>query len=149
MSELVDDLKIAELNRLVDKKIIRYVSEKGYEFVNSKNSSGINGIYRIFLPHSDIVPTLTATGTKDCIARVSINAETPDDYKFLFIKEIYRKKKYRYITAKDCAKLQGFPNWFRPHNRENIAKKQFGNAVSIPVVYHLAKSLAMLLDFVS
>ncbi|WP_246844116.1 DNA cytosine methyltransferase [Hydrocoleum sp. CS-953] len=131
----------------MEKKIIRHIAEQGYEFVNSKNSSGINGIYRIFLPHSEIVPTLTATGTKDCIATVSINGETPEEYKSLFIKEIYQKKKYRYITAKDCAKLQGFPSWFRPHSKENIAKKQFGNAVSIPVVYYLAKSLIRSLGF--
>ncbi|MGD1805389.1 DNA (cytosine-5-)-methyltransferase [Dapis sp. BLCC M126] len=147
LSELIDNLQIQELNNLVEKKIIRYVGEQGYEFVNSKNSSGINGIYRIFLPHSEIVPTLTATGTKDCIATVSINGETPEEYKSLFIKEIYRKKKYRYITAKDCGKLQGFPTCFRAHSRENIAKKQFGNAVSIPVVYYLAKSLVRSLGF--
>ncbi|MGD1702587.1 DNA (cytosine-5-)-methyltransferase [Dapis sp. BLCC M229] len=147
LSELIDNLQIQELNNLVEKKIIRYVAQQGYEFVNSKNSSGINGIYRIFLPHSEIVPTLTATGTKDCIATVSINGETPEEYKCLFIKEIYRKKKYRYITAKDCGKLQGFPSCFRAHSRENIAKKQFGNAVSIPVVYYLAKSLVRSLGF--
>ena len=147
LSELIDNLQIQELNNLVEKKILRYVAQQGYEFVNSKNSSGVNGIYRIFLPHSEIVPTLTATGTKDCIATVSINGETPEEYKSLFIKEIYRKKKYRYITAKDCGKLQGFPSWFKAHSRENIAKKQFGNAVSIPVVYYLAKSLVKSLGF--
>ncbi|MEB3342307.1 DNA cytosine methyltransferase, partial [Okeania sp.] len=149
LSELIDNLQMQELNNLVEKKIISYVAEQGYEFVNSKNSSGINGIYRIFLPHSEIVPILTATSTKDCIATVSINAETPEEYKSLFIQEIYRQKKYRYITAKDCAKLQGFPSWFKPHRKENIAKKQFGNAVSIPVVYYLAKSLVKLLGFIN
>ncbi|MDJ0518823.1 MAG: hypothetical protein QNJ74_22060 [Trichodesmium sp. MO_231.B1] len=34
-----------------------------------------------------------------------------------------------------------------PIVRENIAKKQFGNAVSIQVVYYLAKSLVRLLGF--
>ncbi|MDE5104580.1 MAG: hypothetical protein O4807_16945 [Trichodesmium sp. St19_bin2] len=67
---------------MLEKKIIRHVEQQGDEFVNSKNSSVINDIYRIFLPHSDIVPTLTATGTKDCIAMVSINAETPEEYKY-------------------------------------------------------------------
>ncbi len=56
------------------------------------------------------MPTLTAQGTKDCIATVSvsINGETPEEYKYLFIQAIYRQKKYRYITAKDSAKLQDF-----------------------------------------
>ncbi|MGB3508641.1 MAG: DNA cytosine methyltransferase [Microcoleaceae cyanobacterium] len=99
------------------------------------------------MPHSDILPTLTATGTKDCIATASINAETPLEYKSLFIKEIYSKKNYRNITAKDCSKLQGFPSCFKAYSSENIAKKQFGNAVSIPVVYDLAKSLLRSLSF--
>lgn len=30
--------------------------------------SGINGIYHIILPTADIIPTLTATGSKDYIA---------------------------------------------------------------------------------
>lgn len=146
LAELIPNLEIKEIERLINNNILRYVVNQGYEFVNSKNSAGINGLYRIFLPSSDAIPTLTATGTNDFIATVSLkHCEDPVTYKKLFIKEIYRKKRYRPISALDAKRLQGFPEWFQMHENENIAKFQFGNAVSVPVVYHLAKSLLDLL----
>lgn len=124
---------------------MRQTEANKYEFVNSKNMSGINGIYRIFLPNSEIIPTLTATGARDFIATKTIIADNPQDYKNKFIQEIYRPKKYKPITAKDACKLQGFPHWFQIHCNENIAKKQLGNAVSVPVIYHIAKNLIELI----
>ena len=110
-------------------------------------SSGINGIYRVFLPHSDIIPTLTATGTKDYIAKISIEEECkdPEEYKQRFLTEIYHKNKFKPLSAPDMANLQGFPNWFTIAPKEDIAKKQLGNAVPVPVVYHVAKSLLTLI----
>jgi DNA (cytosine-5)-methyltransferase 1 len=145
LQELIPNLKISELNELISKNIFRETANNKYEFVNSKNMSGINGIYRIFLPTSQIIPTLTATGARDFIATKTIFADNPQDYKNKFIKEIYQPKKYKPITAKDACKLQGFPDWFKIHNNENIAKKQFGNAVSVPAVYHIAKELVKLI----
>jgi DNA (cytosine-5)-methyltransferase 1 len=138
---LINDLKKQELTQLIKKKILRLVNAKGYEFVNSKNSSGINGIYRIYLPHSNIFSTLTATGTKDMIAIIDVEGDTPEVYKKNFIKQVIQKKLYRSITAKEAGKLQGFPNWFSVHKDEKMAKKQFGNAVSTNVVYSLSKCL--------
>ena len=57
---------------LVSKKILKFVDRKGYEFVNSKISSGIDGVSKIFLPHADAIATLTATGTRDFVATISI-----------------------------------------------------------------------------
>lgn len=144
LQELIPDLKLSEIKELINKNILRQTDNK-YEFVNSKNMSGINGIYRIFLPNSAIIPTLTATGAKDFIATKSIIADNPNEYKSKFIKEIYQQNKFKPITAKDACKLQGFPDWFKIHSNENIAKKQFGNAVSVPVVYHIAKELFRLI----
>jgi len=142
LAELIPELIEKELEKLVQKQILRYVENKGYEFVNSKNSTGIHGIYRVFLPHSDIIPTLTATGTKDYVAKVTIeNCENPEEYKQRFITEIYQKKKFKPLSARDMANLQGFPDWFMIADREDIAKQQLGNAVPVPVVYHVAKSL--------
>lgn len=140
LKALIPDLKNSELEKLVTKKILRNVQEKGYEFVNSKNSSGINGIYRIYLPHSKIFSTLTATGTKDMIALKDVYGDTPESYRENFIKEIIKKKNYRHINAKEYGKLQGFPKWFAIHQDEKLAKKQFGNAVSTSVIYNLAKA---------
>jgi DNA (cytosine-5)-methyltransferase 1 len=141
LKKLIDDLKKSELTELCEKKILRYVPSKGYEFVNSKNSSGINGIYRIYLPHSNIFSTLTATGSKDFISLIDVPGSTPAEYRQNFIKQVVKKKAFRQITAKEAGKLQGFPGWFELDEKENYAKKQFGNAVSTTVIYHLAKSL--------
>jgi len=141
LKKLIPDIKKIELDTLVSKKILRFVDGQGYEFVNSKNSAGINGIYRIYLPHSNIFSTLTATGTKDFIALTNIQANTTKEYREKFISEIVKAKKFRTINSKEAGKLQGFPKWFAVHKDENIAKKQFGNAVSTSVIYSLAKSL--------
>ena len=141
LEDLIPGLQEKELKQLISKQIVRYVNGQGYEFVNSKISSGIKGVYKIFLPHSNVIGTLTATGTRDFISTISIECQEPQAYKNMFIKEVYRKKRFKPISAKDYSKLQGFPDWFVPADNENTAKKQFGNAVSIPVVRHLAKSL--------
>lgn len=141
LSKLIPILKEAELTKLVQKKILRLVSEQSYEFVNSKNSAGINGLYRVYLPHSHIFSTLTATGTKDVIALRSVQGATPEEYRQNFIDQIVKKKLYRSITGKESGRLQGFPNWFSIHKDEKLAKKQFGNAVSTWVIYYLGKSL--------
>jgi DNA (cytosine-5)-methyltransferase 1 len=141
LCQLIDNLKIEELETLVAKQILRYVEGIGYEFVNSKISSGINGVSKIFLPHADVIATLTATGTRDFVAIKSIECQEPEAYKQTFIKEIYKKKKYKPLTAKDYARLQGFPEWFQIADNNTTAKHQFGNAVSIPVVYYLAEAL--------
>jgi DNA (cytosine-5)-methyltransferase 1 len=141
LSSLIPSLKTDELKSLVDKKILKYIENQGYVFVNSKNSSGINGIYRIYLPHSNIFSTLTATGTKDVIALKNIYASSSAEYKKAFLEEIIKPRMYRQISSKEAGKLQGFPKWFAVHPDENIAKKQFGNAVSTTVIYNLAQSI--------
>jgi DNA (cytosine-5)-methyltransferase 1 len=141
LATLIPELKQTEIDKLVDKQILRNVDEKGYDFVNSKISSGINGISKIFLPHAEAIATLTATGTRDFVATISIQCQEPLAYKQTFIREIYEKKNFQPLTAQDYAKLQGFPEWFKISENETTAKHQLGNAVSIPVVYHLAKAL--------
>jgi DNA (cytosine-5)-methyltransferase 1 len=82
----------------------------------------------------------------DFIATIHLDVcEDPETYKKMFIQEIYRKKCYRPISAQDAKRLQGFPEWFQSHESESTAKHQFGNSVSLPVIYHLAESLLKLL----
>ncbi|WP_017304024.1 DNA cytosine methyltransferase [Spirulina subsalsa] len=145
LSQLISGLKVEELEALVEKKILRKTVEPKYEFVNSKNMSGINGVYRVFLPTSTTLPTLTATGAKDFIATRSIHGDNPEDYKRAFLTQIYRKGKYLPIVAKHACRLQGFPDDFKYHPREEVAKKQFGNAVPVPVVEFVAKELLKVL----
>lgn len=47
---------------------------------------------------------------------------------------IYAKER-RYITPRECARLQSFPDTFQVHPNDKIAYKQFGNAVNVDVVY--------------
>jgi DNA (cytosine-5)-methyltransferase 1 len=47
---------------------------------------------------------------------------------------IYAKER-RYITPRECARLQSFPDDFILHSNDHIAYKQFGNAVNVDVVY--------------
>jgi DNA (cytosine-5)-methyltransferase 1 len=51
------------------------------------------------------------------------------------------KKKYRLISGREAARLQGFPENFKIHENDKISKKQFGNAVPTNVVYQVAKQL--------
>lgn len=46
---------------------------------------------------------------------------------------IYGKEK-RYITPRECARLQSFPDTFIIHKNDKIAYKQFGNAVNVEVI---------------
>ena len=46
---------------------------------------------------------------------------------------IYGKGK-RYITPRECARLQSFPDDFQLHPTDQIAYKQFGNAVNVEVI---------------
>lgn len=84
---------------------------------------------------------LTATGTRDFVATISIDCQEPVQYKQIFIKKIYRKRKIKPLSVKDYLRLQGFPDSFMISEIESIAKKQLGNAVTVPVVLHLVQSL--------
>ena len=50
--------------------------------------------------------------------------------------------KPRRLTVRECARMQGFPESFKPHARPSIAKRQFGNSVAVPVVAAIAEQLS-------
>lgn len=50
--------------------------------------------------------------------------------------------KPRRLTARECARMQGFPESFTPHASPGIAKRQFGNSVAVPVVTAIAEQLS-------
>ncbi|MDC0832678.1 DNA cytosine methyltransferase [Geitlerinema sp. CS-897] len=141
LKELISDLEREELDTLVQKKIFRQTANHKYEFVNSKNMSGIDGVYRIVMPNSDVVPTLTATGTKNFYATRFIQADNPEKYKAKFLNLVYKKGRYKSFAAKHFCRLQGFTDDFVFHSDSKKAGKQFGNAVPVPVVFHVAKEL--------
>ena len=138
---LIKGLKKQELINLIKKGILRQEEDGKFELTNTKNSAGINGVYRVFMPTSDVFPTITATGTNDMVATKQITGDTPEEYKQKFIKEIIKKKQYRPITKREAARLQGFPDWFKLHENEKVSNTQMGNAVPINVVYSVINSL--------
>jgi len=138
---LVPNVNTSDLTELVEMDLLREVDDK-YELKNSKNSSGINSVYRVYMPYSKIFSTLTATGTKDVVATEYIDTNLPpNEYKKQFIDKIVLNKAYREITVKEAQRIQGFPEDFIAHSDEKTAKKQFGNAVSPPVIESLVKKI--------
>ncbi len=134
LQKLIPSISRKDIHGLVKKNILRIISKDKFDLVNSKNSAGIKDIYRIYLPNSHIFSTLTATGTKDFVATKQITGHNPSEYKENFIQEVLIKRNYRQITPFEAGRLQGFPETFIPHSNCRLAMKQFGNAVSVPVV---------------
>ena len=141
LQTLIKELKSSDLKSLVEKNILNQEEDGRYELANTKNSAGINGIYRVFLPQSDIFATITATENRDYIATKTITGKDPEEYKSNFLKEIFKKKNMRLISGRESGRLQGFPDKFKIHPNDKIAKKQFGNAVPTNVVYNIAKEV--------
>ncbi|KAB2954249.1 DNA (cytosine-5-)-methyltransferase [Heliorestis acidaminivorans] len=56
-------------------------------------------------------------------------------------------KNPRKLTPRECARLQGFPEWFKIVVSDTQAYKQFGNAVTVPVVQAVAQQLVKTIDF--
>ena len=54
----------------------------------------------------------------------------------------------RYITPRECARLQSFPDSFIMHKSDNIAYKQFGNAVNVDVVGFVMNNVLKLYNFI-
>ncbi len=47
---------------------------------------------------------------------------------------VIQHNRARHITPRECARLQGFPENFKPHPSDSCAYKQFGNSVTVPVI---------------
>lgn len=141
LKKLDKKLELKTLKSLIKKNILRKTEDNKYDLVNSKNSAGVNGIYRVYLPDSEIFSTLTATGTKDYVATRSIPKLPPDEYREYFIKNIINQNHYRQITSREAARLQGFPESFKIHPSYKLALKQFGNSVPVTVISALAYEL--------
>jgi DNA (cytosine-5)-methyltransferase 1 len=52
---------------------------------------------------------------------------------------IYAKER-RYITPRECARLQSFPDSFIIHTNDHTAYKQFGNAVNVDVAHYVIEN---------
>lgn len=128
-----------DLDDLVAKNILRFKDGK-YELANSMISSGINGIYRIFLPESHVFSTLTRSGTRDYVATESI-PEAIEDKKAYFIENIFKKNKYRQITVREAARIQGFGDDFTFDTSFTTAMALLGNSLAVTIVREIGKKL--------
>ena len=125
---------------LVQRNVIRCI-ETRYDFKNTKISTGLAGINRIFLPSSKIYPTLVASDTNDFVATVPIDAENIEDFRREFMEYVYRPGNYRRISKSEACRIQGFPdNYILPPTRPRWMKL-IGNSVAVPVIKILAKAV--------
>jgi DNA (cytosine-5)-methyltransferase 1 len=140
------ELKLQRINitdiiaSLLEKGVIR-CAEIRYDFKNTKISTGLFGINRVFLPTSDIFPTLVASDTNDFITNEIVSGNNEEEFKQNFINKVYKLKKYRKISKEEACIIQGFPKEFiLPENRARWMKL-VGNSVSVPVIEVLIKSI--------
>lgn len=128
------------INSLLEKNIITCI-EKRYDFKNTKISSGLNGVNRVFMPTSDVFPTLVASDTNDYVALKNIEPKSHEEYREEFLEEIYKKEKFRKITKEEACLIQGFPRDFKLPDSRARWMKLIGNSVSVPVIENLIKAI--------
>ena len=146
--ELVCDreLKISRVNvsdtllSLENKGLVKCV-EIRYEFRHTKISTGLFGINRIFLPSSNIFPTLVASDSNDFLTPVSIAATSAMEYKNDFMKYVLAKKRYRKISKTEALRIQGFPENFHLPESRSRWMKLIGNSVAVPVIEKLITAI--------
>ena len=139
-------ITIEDIEKLIDKGIIvekinTVTNEKEYDFKNSKISTGINGVNRIYLPNSNSFPTMVASDSNDYITTECIYADTLKEYKKEFIEKVYLPKKYRKITKEEACRIQGFPSNFILPDKRYKWMKMIGNSVDINIVDKIIKSI--------
>ena len=128
------------LKELARRKVIRCI-ETRYDFKNTKISTGLAGINRIFLPSSKIYPTLVASDTNDFVATEPIDADTIEEFRKEFMERVYRPRNYRRITQSEACRIQVFPdNYILPPTRPRWMKL-IGNSVAVPVIKILANAV--------
>lgn len=140
------DLKVKKISitktiiPLIEQGILT-INEERYDFKNTKISTGLYGVNRVFLPTSNIFPTLVASDTNDFVTTKVIYAKNEADHKRQFVEKVYKKENYRRITKEEACMIQGFPkDYILPENRARWMKL-VGNSVSVPVIEMLGKAI--------
>lgn len=128
------------INSLLEKEVLRCVEER-YDFKNTKISSGLNGINRVFMPTSDVFPTLVASDTNDYISLIHLNKSNHFDFKKQFLEKVFFAGNYRKITKEEACMIQGFPKDFKLPESRSRWMKLIGNSVSVPVIDVLIKAI--------
>lgn len=115
--------------------------EVRYDFKNTKISTGLNGVNRIFLPSTKLYPTLVASDTNDFISEVAVTGFSDEEYKQNFLTNVYQAGRYRRISKQEACLIQGFPEDFiLPESRPRWMKL-IGNSVAVTLISQLAHSV--------
>lgn len=128
------------LDSLLKKGLIKCVEER-FDFKNTKISSGLNGVNRVFMPTSDLFPTLVASDTNDYISLKHLEPKDHADYRNQFLEQVYFANEYRKISKEEACMIQGFPENFKLPESRARWMKLLGNSVSVPVIDVIIKSI--------
>lgn len=151
-SLIMDDLKTHrpfKVKKISISETIETLKEKGvvecteirYDFKNTKISSGLFGVNRVFLPTSDVFPTLVASDTNDYVTLSNLRTDNHETYKQDFLEKVYFSENYRKITKEEACVIQGFPKDFKLPESRARWMKLIGNSVSVSVIDMLAKTI--------
>lgn len=98
----------------------------GHQRRKAKHKSNGNGFgYSLFNAKDEYANTISARYWKD-------GSEILIDQK---------NKNPRVLTPRECARLQGYPETFQPHESKRHAYQQFGNSVAVPVIQAIASEI--------
>ena len=123
-------LKLKEILRFDDTydRQVTDIYEKEYEFESSKRVYSQNGIAK----------TLDSGEQGLYEVAPTIRAEHHNTADVHFVK---KKSNIRRLTPTECARLQGFPDDWNEWQSDTQRYKQFGNAVSVPVISAIAEKM--------
>lgn len=111
------------------------------DIAKRRNNMGINGIQRIFMPHSKEIATIVAMANYLAIAtRGFIGSRNSQQNRLEFLKKIYQPGHYRMLNTHDFLICQGFPKAFRLSNSP-ADNRCLGNAVPPVLVSEIAQAM--------
>lgn len=137
----ISKINVLSLLERLEVSGLAHCTEVRYDFKNTKISTGLNGINRVFLLSSRLYPTLVASDTNDFITEVPVSGKNAYDYKLNFLEQVYRTGLYRQISKQEACAIQGFPkNFILPDSRAKWMKL-IGNSVAVTLIKQLADSV--------
>ena len=98
-------IDVHEVVSVLEKRGVIRCVETRYDFKNTKISTGLDGVNRIFLPSSKIYPTLVASDTNDFVSTEPIDADTIEAFRREFMERVYRPGNYRRITQSEACRI--------------------------------------------
>ncbi|MDR3363738.1 MAG: DNA cytosine methyltransferase [Clostridiales Family XIII bacterium] len=137
----ISKINISEVLGNLEQKGAIGCSEERYDFRYTKISTGLFGINRVFLPSSNIFPTLVASDSNDYLTPLSITAFSEEQYRQTFLEQVLAKKQYRKISMAEACRIQGFPDGFILPDSRPRWMRLVGNSVAVPLVEQLIKSI--------